>query len=337
MRPIADPADHSTSDGQGGDFLSPEDVQYGPPPLPKARSVEAFPEITALYAAVDAIADPSTPSVRPTIYTEPVVTAVPVALPIRRVASVRPTTYEALVDLEDPEKLNHNKAGSGKSVEELTAKSREYVALHRELADFVYSDQFQRDGYNSIPATLVEAVERFHAKSRVSPTEEKKHAYEIAALEQMLTHVFRPHDNRALHTHRIMQLLRWINDPRFTRAKQDASAEVSIIGSKEYVAARNLLADLVKSDLFRLEGRNVISDTLIAAIEYFHARRREGPAEEERHARERTELLEVVRHAPRPEGASAAYDEGILELNDFVGDPFLCHQMWQLCRLSQVS
>ena len=107
-------------------------------------------------------------------------------------------------------------------------------------------------------------------------------------------------------------------------------------GSKEYVSVRRQLADFVYSEQFRTQGRDAISDTLINSIELFHLQVRRGDDGKVKHEEELNELVNLLNRVPESGGQREALvlqREGILELLDFVKDPFFCHKMWLLCQI----
>lgn len=108
-------------------------------------------------------------------------------------------------------------------------------------------------------------------------------------------------------------------------------------GSKEYVSVRRQLADFVYSERFRTQGRDAITDTLINSIELFHLQVRQGEVGRAKHEEELNELVNLLNRVPESGGQREALilqREGIVELLDFVKEPFFCHQMWLLCQIA---
>ncbi len=108
-------------------------------------------------------------------------------------------------------------------------------------------------------------------------------------------------------------------------------------GSKEYVSVRRQLADFLYSERFRTQGRDAITDTLINSIELFHLQVRQGEVGRAKHEEELNELVNLLNRVPESGGQPEALmlqREGILELLDFVKEPFFCHQMWLLCQIA---
>lgn len=192
--------------GMDNDFLDPNDVSVRPGTLPP--DFEVAPYIPAL--------DNST--------LRPEQGPVPPPLPRTQLQSItspvnaasHPTVFK---DIENNRQtisgVRLRDGNAGKSIEELTAGSREYVAARTLLVDFVYSELFRQEGRDAIPDTVIDALEQFHRQPRADDAATKRHSQEMDELVQVLARVPEPTSNRVLHREGINELLDFVKDPFF--------------------------------------------------------------------------------------------------------------------------
>lgn len=171
--------------GQENQMLDPEDVQaYSSNPPPDFE-------------------------IAPVIFSAP-------AQPSPETAATHPTSYEELIDLEAPSGIrDRTRAVTGKTVEELSAASKEYIQVRRALADFVYSDVFRERGCDAITDEIINAIELFHTQPRSSEQRKIRHEEEQAELVKLLLKVPPSTMNPELHAQGVSELLDFVRDPFF--------------------------------------------------------------------------------------------------------------------------
>ena len=184
------------------------------PPLPETRDtlVDELGQENQMLDPQDVQAYSSNPP--PDFEIVPVDFSDPVTPP--ETTATHPTSYEELIDLEAPSGIRERtRAVPGKTIEELSAASKEYIQARRKLADFVYSDVFREQGCDAITDEIIHAIEHFHTQPRSSERSKIRHEEEQEELVKLLLKVPRSSVNPELHAQGVSELLDFVKDPFF--------------------------------------------------------------------------------------------------------------------------